>query len=86
MPPSPLAKAFTDSMERLDRKVGWHRVPAALGLDGAARPADAPAGEEPLRHERSSANGNGDGAARSGTRAGRPRAPSTARTTRSTTR
>ena len=32
MATSPLARAFTDTMEKLDRKVGWHRVPLALGL------------------------------------------------------
>jgi hypothetical protein len=29
---SPVAKAFTASMEKLDRTVGWHKVPLALGL------------------------------------------------------
>jgi Animal haem peroxidase len=32
MAASPFAKAFTASMEALDRKVGWHRVPLVLGL------------------------------------------------------
>src|SRR4051812_37682340 len=60
MAASPLARAFTASMEKLDRRLGWHRLPTALGL-GVLLGIRMRLQEKNLFDTRASTNGHANG-------------------------